>query len=92
MANLLRKTRSALRVGLRRASNFARQPELRTRWPRPYVYQRDKYEDPEIIRAWFDLFRNIIAKHRVLESDIWNFDETGFLMGQISTTFVVPSS
>jgi len=93
MANLLRETRGASRVGPRWASNFVRrQPELRTRWSRPYDYQRAKCEDPEIIRAWFDLFRNTVAKHGILESDIWNFDETGFLMGQISSTLVVTSS
>ena len=93
MANLLRETRGALRVGKHWASNFIRrQPELRTRWSRPYDYQRAKCEDPEIIRAWFELFRNTVAKHGILESDIWNFDETGFLMGQISSTLVVTSS
>jgi len=93
MANLLRKTRGASRVGPRWASSFVqRQPALRTRRSRPYDYQRAKCEDPEIIRAWFDLFRNTVAKHGILESDIWNFDETGFLMGQISSTLVVTSS
>jgi hypothetical protein len=93
MANLLLETRGASRVGPRWASNFVRrQPELRTRWSRPYDYQRAKCEDPEIIGAWFDLVRNTIAKYGILESDIWNFDETGFLMGQISSTLVVTSS
>src|SRR6187551_3322911 len=37
MANLLRKARGASRVGKHWASNFIRrQPELRTRWSRPY--------------------------------------------------------
>lgn len=93
MANLLRETRGASRVGPRWASNFVRrQSELRTRLSRPYDYQRAKCEDPKIISAWFDLFRNMVAKHGILESDIWNFDETGFLMGQISSTLVVTSS
>jgi hypothetical protein len=93
MANLLRETRGASRVGKHWASNFVqRQPELRTRRSRPYDYQRAKCEDPEIIGAWFDLFRNTIAKHGILESDVWNFDETGFLMGQISSTLVITSS
>jgi hypothetical protein len=93
MANLLRKTRGASRVGKQWARNFVqRQPELRTRRSRPYDYQRAKCEDPAVIRAWFDLFRNTVAKHGILESDIWNFDETGFLMGQISSTLVVTSS
>jgi hypothetical protein len=87
MANLLRETRGASRVGPRWASKF-----VRTRLSRPYDYQRAKCEDPEIIGAWFDLFRNMVAKHGILESDIWNFDETGFLMGQILPTLVVTSS
>ena len=93
MANLLRQTRGASRVGPRWASNFVqRQPELRTRWSRLYDYQRAKCEDLEVIRAWFDLFRNMVVKHGIIESDIWNFDETGFLMGQITSTLVVTSS
>jgi hypothetical protein len=93
MANLLRETRGASRVGKHWARNFVqRQPELRTRWSRPYDYQRAKCEDPEIINAWFSLFRNMVTKYGILESDIWNFDETGFLMGQISSTLVVTSS
>ena len=39
MANLLRASRNASRVGKRWALNFVqRQPELRTRWTRPYDY------------------------------------------------------
>jgi hypothetical protein len=93
MANLLRQTRGTSHVGPRWASNFVqRQPELRTRWSRPYDYQRAKCEDPEVIRAWFDLFRNMVVKHGIIKSDIWNFDETGFLIGQITSTLVITSS
>lgn len=41
---------------------------------------------------WFDLVCNTIAKHRIVESDIWNFDETGFMMGQILPTLVITLS
>ena len=93
MANLLRETYSALRVGKHQALNFIhRQLELRTYWSRPYDYQRAKCEDPEIIHAQFELFRNIVAKYRILELDIQNFDKTGFLIGQISSTLVIISS
>ncbi|KFY31616.1 hypothetical protein V493_00954 [Pseudogymnoascus sp. VKM F-4281 (FW-2241)] len=33
-----------------------------------------------------------IAKYGILEDDIYNFDETGFMMGIISTAMVVTSS
>jgi hypothetical protein len=35
---------------------------------------------------------NTIAKYRIIESDIYNFDETGFIIGVISTAMVVTSS
>ena len=48
-----------------------------------------KYEDPTIIRDWFRLVQNTIAKYRILDKDIYNFDETGFQMGVISTAKVI---
>src|SRR3984957_1068802 len=93
MANRLLATRDAPRVGTRWASNFVkRRPELQTRFQRKYDYQRAKCEDLEVIRGWFKLVRNTIAKYRICEEDIYNFDETGFMMGVISTGMVVTSS
>ena len=59
---------------------------------RRYNYQRAKYEDPKIIGDWFTLVRNMIAKYGILDNDIYNFDETGFMMGIISTGIVVTTS
>ncbi len=93
MANRLRAARDAPRVGQRWASNFVkRQEQLRTRFTRPYDYQRALCEDPKVIEDWFRLVRNTITKYGITESDIWNFDETGFLMGQITAILVVTSS
>jgi len=36
--------------------------------------------------------QNTIAKHGITETDIYNFDETGFQMGIITTATVVTSS
>ena len=44
-------------------------------------YQKVLAEDPIIICIWFIFIRNIIAKYGIFESDIYNFDETGFLIG-----------
>lgn len=75
------------------AHNFVkRHTELTTRYNRKYDYQRAKCEDPNAIRAWFGLVRNTVAKYGIQEADIYNFDETGFLMGVISTAMVVTSS
>ena len=93
MANLLLTERNAGRVGSRWASNFIkRQPQLTTRFNRKYDYQRAKCEDSTIIGAWFKLVENTIAKYGIGASDIYNFDETGFMMGVISTAMVVTSS
>ena len=56
---------------------------------RKYDYQRAQCEDPERIQGWFRLVRNTIAKYGILDNDIYNFDETGFQMGVISTSKVV---
>jgi hypothetical protein len=93
MANRVLATRDGGRVGQRWAGNFVRrQPELQTRFQRKYDYQRAKCEDPEVIRGWFELVKNTIAKYSICEADIYNFDETGFMMGVISTGMVVTSS
>jgi hypothetical protein len=93
MANRIIATRDGERVGPRWAGNFVRRRlELRTRFQRKYDYQRAKCEDPDVIRGWFELVRNTIAKYRICDEDIYNFDETGFMMGVISTGMVVTSS
>jgi hypothetical protein len=64
MANQLLADRNAPPVGTRWANNFIkRQPELKTRFQRKYDYQRAKCEDPTIIRNWFRLVQNTIAKY-----------------------------
>ncbi len=59
---------------------------------RKYDYQKAQCEDPDIIRSWFALVRNTIAKYSIQKADIYNFDETGFQIGVISTVMVVTSS
>ncbi|KAJ3539819.1 hypothetical protein NM208_g5337 [Fusarium decemcellulare] len=93
MANSLLADRDASPVGKRWAHNFVkRQPELKTRLFRKYDYQRAKCEDLTIIRDWFRLVQNTIAKYGIRSDDIWNFDETGFMMGIIMAGMVVTGS
>ena len=96
MANLLLQKRSdpsqgaPLTVGKLWVYNFVRRhTALKSRYNRKYDYQRAKCEDPAIIRQWFHLVRNTIAKYGIQDEDIYNFDETGFQMGVISTARVV---
>ena len=93
MANQLLRERDAPPVGQRWAHNFVkRQPELRTRYTRRYDYQRAKCEDPKVIGEWFALVRNVKAKYGIVDDDIYNFDETGFMMGIIFAGMVVTTS
>lgn len=93
MANHLLRIRDAPPVGQLWAHRFVkRQPALRTRWSRRYDYQRAKCEDPKVISEWFALVRNTKAKYGIVDDDIYNFDETGFMMGIICAGMVVTSS
>ena len=99
MANLLLAQRDAsdpctpIRVGVNWATNFIkRQPLLRTRLNRRIDYQRVHCEDPEQYRGWFRLVQNTITKYGIEESDIYNFDETGFAMGLITSSSMVVTS
>ena len=66
-----------------------RSDSLQSKYNRKYDYQRAKCEDPVIIRDWLRLVRNTIEKYGILDEDIFNFDETGFQMGVISTAKVI---
>ena len=93
MANLVLKSQGKERVGQHWARRFiARHPELRTRFNRVYDYQRALCEDPELIGGWFRLVGNMRAKYGVHDADIYNFDETGFMMGVISSSMVVSNA
>ena len=90
MANQLLRVRDARPVGKLWAHNFVkRQPTLCTRWSRRYDYQRAKCEDPKVIGEWFALVQNVKAKYGIVDDDIYNFDETGFMMGIIFVGMVV---
>jgi hypothetical protein len=93
MANQLLRERNAPLVGKRWAHNFVkRQPQLRTRFKKRYDYQRAKFEDPKVISEWFALVQNVKAKYGIVHDDIYNFDETGFMMGIIFAGMVVTTS
>src|SRR5271156_5297950 len=90
MANFILESRGGKRVGKLWAHRFVqRQPDLKTRFNRVYDFQRALCEDTELIGAWFRLVENMRAKYGVLDCDFYNFDETGFMMGQICPGIVV---
>jgi hypothetical protein len=93
IADLLRKERGQPSVGVNWASTFVkRRPELKVKFNRKYDYKRALCEDPEVIQGWFRLVENTKAKYGILDKDTYNFDESGFMMGMISTGAVVTGS
>jgi hypothetical protein len=66
-----------------------RRDELRTRFSVRYDYQRALNEDPKALRAWFTTVQSVIDENGIEAEDIYNFDETGFAMGLISSQKVV---
>jgi hypothetical protein len=66
-----------------------RTPALKMTRSRPYDYLRALCENPEAITKWFDVVATQKAKYAIHEDDIYNFDETGFMMGKIQPTMIV---
>jgi hypothetical protein len=86
IADRLLGDRAGKPVGKNWVDNFIkRTPELRTRWSRPYDRQRAACEDPALIQPWFTLVQNMKAKYGIVDEDMYNFDESGFVMGKISS-------
>jgi len=90
MADSICKARGAPPVGVNWPNTFIKRTlRLQVKLGRTYEYQRKLYEDPQIIGAWFELVRNTINKYGITLEDIYNFNEAGFQMGQISASRVV---
>jgi hypothetical protein len=66
-----------------------RHESIKAQYNRKYDYQRAKCEDPVLIRDWFQRVQRTIAEYGIIKNDIYNFNETGFQMGVISTAKVV---
>jgi hypothetical protein len=85
--------RADAHIGKNWATNFVNnEPALKGKWTRKYDYKRAKCEDPALIRAWFELVADTIAKYGIAKEDIYNFDETGFALGVACTSRVVTGS
>jgi hypothetical protein len=69
-----------------------RRPELKMKFNRKYDYRRALCEDPELIQGWFRLVQNTKAKYRIQDDDMYNFDETGFMIGMHNASAVVTAS
>jgi hypothetical protein len=81
------------KVGTKWVANFVkRRSELSSVYNRKFDVQRAEVEDPKLINLWAKVVGDTIAKYGVTEEDIFNFDETGFQIGVISTLKVIITS
>jgi len=86
MADNMLGERGGKPVGKNWTDNFIkRKPELKVCMTRSYDHQRALNEDLEVIGKWFELARNMKTKYGIVDEDIYNFDETGFMMGIITS-------
>jgi hypothetical protein len=93
MTNKLLAERGAGAVGKTWPDRFIeRQEELKTCWTRAYDRQRALCEDSTAITAWFKLVWSMKEKYGIQDADTYNFDETGFMMGVITSQLVITGS
>jgi hypothetical protein len=62
----------------------SRREEIKARYAQQYNYSQAQYEDPKIIKGWFDCLQQIQMQYGISHEDFYNFDETGFAMGLIA--------
>src|ERR1051326_1495373 len=93
MADILLASRGGQppkKVGTNWPENFVnRTKSLRMRWNRKKDHTRKLAEDSIAVEEWFRLVLNVKNKWGIQDEDIFNFDETGFQMGVISSSKVV---
>jgi hypothetical protein len=93
MANDLLAARGEGPVGKHWVDRFkTRTKEIKLRRSRPYDHQRAMNEDARVITRWFELVRETKEKYGILDEDIHNFDESGFMMGVIKSQMVFTAS
>ena len=87
---LIAEHQQPVSIGEHWVRNFiSRNPTLKSKYNRKYDYQRAQYEDPELIRGWFQRVQRTKAECGFIDKDTYNFDETGFQIGVILTAKVI---
>jgi hypothetical protein len=66
-----------------------RHESIKSRFTRKYNYQRALCEDPKAMKQWFDTLEALRKENGIQHEDIYNFNETSFAMGLITTSQVI---
>lgn len=69
-----------------------RHHELKSKYSCRYDHQQALCKDLKLIKEWFQRVLEAVQKYGITKQDIYNFDETGFSIGMISTAKVVTGS
>ncbi|SPO28368.1 uncharacterized protein UTRI_04765 [Ustilago trichophora] len=77
-------------LGLNWVSAFKqRHPGLRGYYSHIMDVQRVLAGDPAVVEAYFDLLEQTIAEYNIVPQNIYNMDETGFLIGQSQACSII---
>ncbi|KAL2887160.1 hypothetical protein HOO65_050281 [Ceratocystis lukuohia] len=89
IANRLLADRNEPPVGRSWAGNFVRRhPVIQTHVFHKHDSQSAKCDDTAIVSSWFELVEHQITEFGILPSDIYNYGETSFVIGCISSGLV----
>ncbi|TQW01874.1 hypothetical protein IF2G_10587 [Cordyceps javanica] len=95
MANIIIKERSSSQnpspnyVGPRWVDNFLKRHNLSINKTKNRDKKRTEAEDHNTIEKYFNLLQEAIAEHGITPDNIWNMDETGFMIGHSSGGCIV---
>ncbi|SYW81915.1 uncharacterized protein UHO2_00412 [Ustilago hordei] len=65
-------------------------PELRSYYSHKMDAARvQATSDPSVVEAYFDVLKKTIAKYGILPENLFNMDETGFLIGQSQCQYII---
>jgi Tc5 transposase DNA-binding domain len=60
---------------------LSRHPEYQRKTKKPLAAVRKNIHNPQAIQAWFDKLLTVIRTYGIVDTDIYNMDETGFRIG-----------
>lgn len=71
---------------------MSRHLDLKYVYGRNLDYKRNKAQKPQVIVEWCELVRKTIQEYHIHPNDVYNFDESGFQLGDSGKTKVVTST
>ena len=85
IANSLRAKRNLGPISTNQPSMFVKQQlELTVKFNCKYNYKRALCKDSKVLQGQYSLVANVKAKYSIQDKDTYNFNKTGFIIGQIS--------